>query len=245
MTVTRLSSRHVTAWLGQHHAWGPTTKRNAITALQAGFNWAVRNRGLDKNPIKGMRKPEAKKRDGTVTPEEFEDLLDHVLLDEFKDLLIVSYDSGARPFEVKELEARHVQPDKQRAVLPAAEAKGRKHPRAIYFPTERSNAIIERLCSVYPEGPIFRNAKGNKWTGDAVKCAFARLEGKIGKRVCHYMLRHSRITDWLVGGVDSHVVAKLAGHKDGRMIDTTYSHVQDNYQFMLEQAKKRTKTTDS
>jgi hypothetical protein len=25
--------------------WGPTTKRNAITALQRAFNWAVKNRG--------------------------------------------------------------------------------------------------------------------------------------------------------------------------------------------------------
>jgi hypothetical protein len=46
----------------------------------------------------------------------------------FRDLLIASYDSGGRPFEVKELEARHCQFDKQRAVIPKDEAKGRKPP---------------------------------------------------------------------------------------------------------------------
>src|SRR5262249_30943176 len=59
LPVTRLTAKHVTDWLGQHESWGPTTKRNAITALQRGMNWAYKNLGLAKNPIKGMEKPEA------------------------------------------------------------------------------------------------------------------------------------------------------------------------------------------
>src|SRR5262249_42579166 len=149
---------------------------------------------------------------------------------EFRDLLVVSYDTGARPIEVKQLEARHLQLDKQRAVLPKEEAKGRKAPRVFYFATERSMEIIQRLSEARPTGPLFLNARGNRWTGDAVKCAFARLEEKIGRRLSHYALRHSRLTDWLVSGVDSHVVAKLSGHKDTKMLDQVYSHVQEDYE---------------
>ena len=71
-----------------------------------------------------MEKPEAKRRATIVTTEEFDELLRHVDDIPFRDLLIVSYDSGSRPQETKQLEARHIQADKQRAVIPGEEAKG-------------------------------------------------------------------------------------------------------------------------
>jgi integrase len=179
--VAGLTSKHVTAWLKGQPTWGPTTKKNAITALQAGFSWATTNRGLERNPIQGMKKPEAKRRSGVVTPGDFDAILAKVT-DRFADLLIVSYDSGARPFEVKELERRHVDLEKQAAVIPAGEAKGRKHTRTFYFPTDRSLEIVRRLCEQYPEGPLFRNSRGNKWTGDAVKCRFEDLEVALGRQ---------------------------------------------------------------
>ena len=231
----KLTSRHVTAWLAQRPAWGPTTKRNAITAIQRGFNWAVKNRGLDRNPIKGMDKPEAHRPKSVVTPDEFEGILEHAT-GPFGDLLTVSYDCGARPFEVKDLERRHVDLDKQQAVIPADEAKGRKHTRVFYFPTDRSMEIVKRLCETYPEGPLFRNRLGNKWTGNAVKCTFARLEKKIGKRVKHYDFRRTFITRKIIAGVDSHVVAKLSGHQSTAMIDKHYSAVANDHEYMLRMA---------
>lgn len=239
LDVTTLSAKHVTQWLAEATTWGATTKRNAITALARAFNWAVKNRGLPRNPIRGMEKPEAHSRTGVVTPDEFEKLLKEIPDERFRDLLIVSYDCGGRPFEVKELEARHVQLAKQRAVIPKEEAKGRKHPRTIYLPTERSLEIVRRLVDKHPTGPLFRNRLGNKWTGLSVKCRLEDLDHVLGRRIRHYDLRHARITDWLVAGVDSHVVAKLSGHRDTKMLDATYSHVTENYEFMLENAKKQ------
>lgn len=238
--ICDLTTAHVTAWLSQKTTWGPTTKHNAITALQRGFNWAVRNRGLRYNPIKGMEKPKANTRTTVVTPDEFEDLIGHFPEgDPFRDLLIVSYDSGARPQEVKQLEARHLQLDKKRAVIPAEEAK-KGIQRAFYFPTVRSLEIVTRLAQDHPTGPIFLNTKGNPWTGFAVKCRFENLEDKIGRRLHQYALRHSRITDWLLSGVDSHTVAKLAGHQNTAMLDKTYSHVADDYKYMLNAAQMST-----
>lgn len=143
-SVGTLNAGHVTAWLNAQKGWNSTTKRNAITALQRGLNWAVKNRGLDRNPIRGMEKPEAKRRTTIITAEEFDAILSHVEDTAFRDLLIVSYDAGSRPQETKHLEARHVQIDKQRAVIPGGEAKGGVT-RAVYFPTERSLDIIQRL----------------------------------------------------------------------------------------------------
>ncbi|MFL6545383.1 MAG: tyrosine-type recombinase/integrase [Candidatus Udaeobacter sp.] len=233
--VSQLTTAHVTKWLSGNADWNSTTKRNAITALQRGFNWAVKNRGLARNPIRGMEKPEAKRRTDIITPAEFEILINKTQDQRFKEILIVSYDSGARPQEIKRLEARHVQVDKQRAVIPAIEAKGRVA-RAVYFPTDRSMKIIKRLLKERPEGPLFINRRGNAWTASAMKNRLEEFDGIIGRRVTHYSLRHSFVTRKLIAGVDSHVVAALAGHQDTKMIDRVYSHIADNHEFMLKEA---------
>jgi integrase len=237
MGVADLNTGHVTAWLNQKTTWNNTTKRNAIIAVQRGFNWAVKNRGLLRNPITGMEKPEAAKRTGVIPPTDFEQMLALVKDQAFRDLLIVAYDCGCRPQEINRLEARHIQIEKERAVIPAEEAKGGT-PRAIYFPTKRSIEIIDRLAKEDLEGPLFLNLNGNAWTRFAIKCRFDRLQEKLGKRYRQYDFRHSFITRKLLAGVDSHVVAALAGHKDTRMIDSTYSHIADDYRFMLNEAKK-------
>lgn len=300
-SVSTVNAGHVTAWLNTQAKWNSTTKRNAITALKRGFNWAVKNRGLDRNPILAMEKPEAKRRTAVVTPDEFEKLLMYVDDAPFRDLLIVSYDSGSRPQELKQLESRHIHLDKHRAVIPGTEAKG-GITRAIYFPTDRSISTIRRLAEIHPTGPLFRNTKGNPWTAFAVKLRFDRIQIAIGlqkmakrgvssaiteheinnlavklpktrqnratgksvskkpwellseakrklitkeakqyaKRFRQYDLRHSFVTRKLRAGVDSHIVAALVGHKDTKMIDTVYSHVADDAEFMLEAAGKET-----
>ncbi len=237
LDVNVLTSAHVTAWLASKSTWQSTTKRNAITALIRAFNWAVKNRGLGRNPISGMEKPQANSPREIITPEEFENLIKHTS-PRLTDLLIVSYDCGARPNEIKDLEKRHIDLEKSRAVIHADEAKGRKKTRVVYFPTERSLEIIQRLCENRPEGTLFVNERGNKWTSDAVKNAFARLEPKVGKRFTHYSFRRGFITRKIIAGVDSHVVAQLSGHQSTEMIDRHYSAVAADHEFLLEQAKK-------
>lgn len=236
MGISRLTSGHVTDWL-QQKEWGPTTQRNAITALIRALNWCCKNKGLARNPLSGMEKPEAHCPMEVVTHKEFDKILP-LVLPEFQDLLIVSYDSGARPQEVKRLEARHINLEMQRAVLPTSEAKGKKKPRVIYFPTERSLEILSRLCAKHPEGPIFLNSRGHSWTGNAVKCAFARLDEQVGRRLSQYMFRRAFITRKIIAGVDSHVVAKLSGHQSTAMIDKHYSAIANDHEFMLRESQR-------
>src|SRR4051794_20671873 len=63
-----------------------------------------------------------------------------------------------------------------RGWMAADEAKGRKHTRTVYFPTERGMAVVTRRCEQFPCGPVFRNKIGNKWTANAVKCRFEDIE---------------------------------------------------------------------
>ncbi len=61
---------------------------------------------------------------------------------------------------------------------------------------------------------------------------------KYGKRFNHYAFRRTFITRKIIAGVDSHVVAKLAGHQSTAMIDRHYSQVASDHEFMLQQAMR-------
>ncbi len=241
LTVDQLTPQHVTAWLAKQESWSSTTKRGGITCLQRALNWGVKNAGLKINPLRAMEKPDANRRTTVLTLEEFKKILRATPDHEFRWLLEFSWDCGTRPFEVKMLEARHVDLGKRRCVIPVPEAKGKKRVRVFYLATERSVRIIKRLMAEHPTGPLFRNTRGRPWTGFAVSCRFADLEKALGRRFRQYDWRHTWITRKLLAGVDSHIVAKLAGHTDSRMLDTVYSHVAEDYEFMLEAAKKDVK----
>lgn len=299
-SVSELNTSHVTSWLASKDTWNSTTKYNALTALQRGFNWAVKNRHLARNPIKGMEKPKPKARSSTISEEVFEELLSLIADQNFQDLCIVSYDTGGRPQEIKSIEARHVDLKQELVLIPTEETKGRHRRRLIHIPTKRTLEILQRRCEQFPSGPIFRNKLGNKWTGMAVKCRFEDLEVAFGQkemerqgieskitekaiekymktlnpmkkekstgmmvkkdrrelrreagqkmmreeavpygvRIKQYDFRRTYITDSLIAGVDSHVVAQLSGHSSTAMIDKHYSAVAEDLKFMKEQAKK-------
>ena len=237
MLVSELSPRHVSQWLSTKPQWNNTTKHNAIGALIRAFNWGIRNHGIKRNPLQGMEKPKPNRRTDILAPGEFESIIGHYEEgDPFRDLVTVSYDTGCRPQEIKLLEARHVEVKKLRAVIRSEEGKG-KIQRAIYF-TDRSLPIVERLMAERPTGLLFVNAKGTPWNAFNIRCRFQRLEKHVGKRFYHYMFRHTSITRRLSNGVDSHIVAKLHGHKNTQMLDNVYSHIADDYEFMAKQARK-------
>lgn len=242
VVVSQLTPAHVTDWLNNHPTWNTTTKANALTALQRGFNWAVRNRGLTYNPIKGMEKPKRQRRTTVVAEEDFDWLLKQYETDDpFRDLLIVSWDSGCRPQEIRNLTADQVDLKLHRAVISEDAGAKRGITRAIYIPTKRAQKIIKKLTKERPEGPLFLNTRGNAWTAYAINCRFQKLKKKTGKKFHHYALRHTFITEKLKAGVDSHIVAELSGHTSTKMLDQVYSHIAQDAAFMLKQAKKGTK----
>ncbi len=59
-------------------------------------------------------------------------------------------------------------------------------------------------------------------------------------KLCAYTLRHSYAHWKLITGTDSHLVSKLLGHGDGRMLETRYGHVERDMAFMLQTVNKTT-----
>jgi integrase len=74
--------------------------------------------------------------------------------------------------------------------------------------------------------PLFVDALGNRWNKDNWKKPFkaAANAAKLPEKTVVYTLRHCAITELIAGGMDSHLVAKIAGTSTA-MIDANYGHL--------------------
>lgn len=174
LTVAQLKPFHVQEWIDTKRS--DSHKRGCMVAVSRALNWADKQGLIDKNPIKRMEKPEAGRRDIFLTQEQFDELLSKASGDEFRDLLIFSWETGCRPQEAFRLEARHV--DDDRCVFPEKESKGKKKKRVIWL-TPVAREIVVRLCKEYPIGRLFRNEDGEPWNRNNVTCRFVRLRQRM------------------------------------------------------------------
>jgi integrase len=237
LTVQQLKPFHVQKWIDSKPHVASGTRRNYCRAIMRAMRWAEEQGYVERSPLGHFKKPPAGRREQLVSAEQFSKILAHTWDQEFRDLLMVSWETGCRPQESLRVEARHVDVAGTRWVFPATEAKGGKQPRVIYL-TSVAFEITQRLLAGNHEGPLFRNTDGLRWTPDATNCRFQTLKRKLGVKFSLYSLRHTWMNRLLVGGVDAFTVAILAGHSDPSMLAKHYQHLSQNPGFLLEQARR-------
>lgn len=234
-TVEQLTHDHVYGWLHSKSTWGPTTRRNGITALMALFNWALTSRRISANPLTGIEKPQAKSRTDFITAEQHQLILLACSDQAGRDLFTLAWETGARPQELRVIERRHCDLKNSRLLIPREEAKGRKRERVIYL-SPMAQQIVQRLWDSHSSGPLLRNADGGPWTAYSINCRLSRIKTKLGiKTACLYGYRHGFAHRALDRGVDSLTVATLMGHVDTKMLAVVYGHVDQNKR-LLQQA---------
>ncbi len=89
MPVIDLKPYHVVEWVDSHQNWGDTYKRGGIVAVQRALNWAEEMGYIAASPVKKIKKPQARRRDNPMAPEDFQEFL--ALLrqgDPFRDLFL-------------------------------------------------------------------------------------------------------------------------------------------------------------
>jgi len=145
-------------------------KRGRITSIKAAYSWADEEDEIPFNPIAGMKRPAASKRKQTIPLADFKKILRLSKDKQFRDLLMISWDIGARPQEVKRLEIRHLELENRRCVLDVEESKGQSFSRVIYL-TSRAERIIRRNIKTNKEF-VFLNTQGKVWTSNAVRSRF-------------------------------------------------------------------------
>ncbi len=239
LKVSQLKPYHVQRWIDQDYTGSDTYLNIAISEVQTALNWAAGLGYIQDNPIAKMpNKPQAGIREFVLPGKRWPELMEAIRDRQFGDYITVMVTTGARAQEMPKIEARHFEPENRRIFFPKSESKGKKRPRVIYLPDE-AFAIVERLAKKHPSGPIFRNTQGRPWNKNAVNDRFKRLKKKLNcPKLCATTLRHSYAHHQLTTGTDSHVVSKLMGHVDERMLIERYGHVEQNPEFMSGQANR-------
>lgn len=231
-----LKPMHVTQWIDKH-SWNATTKHNAVRAVKRVFNWAIKEGRISRSPIQNVERPSPKRRESYLTPEQFELVCQRTGDGPFLDYVTFLFETGVRPQEIRVLEAKHVDADTSRIVLPASKSKGKQYPRMILL-SNRAMAITSALAKQFPSGPIFRNTDGKPWTKDAVNCRFRRIRAKLSEAgtpidgLCATSFRHGFATQALKNGVDPVSVSILMGHRDATQVAKTYQHLAADVQHL-------------
>ena len=155
------------------------------------------------------------------------------------DIITIMKETGCRPLEARTVEKRHFDQGGKCWVFPADESKGKKVSRVVLL-NDKAFAICQRLALKHPEGPLFRNSKGRRWTRQTLGYRLYRMGRKLGFRCCAYSIRHTFATDALCNHVDIQTVATLMGHSDLKMVSRIYQHLRKRSDYLREGLRKAT-----
>lgn len=180
LRVAELRPFHVQEWIDEMKI-SSGSKRNYCRSIKRCLRWAKQQGYIETNPIADMSLPRAGKREKVVSDAEWNTILGCVSDRAFRDLLIVTWETGCRPQESLRVEARHVDVANQRWVFPESESKTDQL-RIVYM-TDEAMAITKRLMLQHPTGRLFRNRRGTPWTPDAVNSAFEKIQISLGRKL--------------------------------------------------------------
>ena len=239
LSVERLKAHHVENWIDSK-SWGDSVRRGAMTAVLRALNWAEKKGHIERNPIRGkLDRPQYGKRDRVLSAEELATVLKHARSN-FRDVILIAAETGARPQEICKVEARHVDLQQQRWVFKVKESKGKRKERIVWL-TAGALEITKRLMEKHPTGPLFLTSHGNPWDRHKISDAFSRLEAKVGVKYRLYDFRFSFCTNGLKKGVDPVSMQHLMGHQDLQMISKVYALVNQDGDHMRKMAEKAVK----
>ena len=230
----KLTQRHLEAWMARMEAGEMTGRKSGIpskatfnrnlTSLKAALNRAVsrreipQDRAVEWNAIKPHKDADGKR-------EVYLDLKQRAAFLEaaegdLRDLLTCIALTGCRPGDPAAMLRKDY--DNRTASVTFRTKTG---PRTIPI-SPAAKALFDRLAKgKLPKAPMFTNG-GSEWTAQAwaplVKAAAAKAG--LPPETVAYALRHSWITDAIVGGMDVVTVAKLTG-TSLEMINKTYGHL--------------------
>ncbi len=200
-----------------------SANRNLAT-LKAALNRALQHRLVATDSgwatIQKFPKVGARRKDAFLGMEQRKALL-AVCPDDLALFVKAALLTGARPGELATLNAGDF--DKQLGALTLTGKTGRRtvaiSSAAVAFFTEASKDKL-------PAAPMLATGFGQRWNKDSWKKIFkdAVEAAKLPDSVVMYSLRHTAISEMILAGMDSFIVAKLAGTSVA-MIEANYGHL--------------------
>jgi site-specific recombinase XerD len=231
--LSKLSKTHMAGWrerVLKHNDDRSSFNRN-ITPLRAALNlaheqgkvgtdqaWLTALRPFSEQELESQCE---RRRTGTLDREERRALVEGAS-DEARPLFKALAILPMRPGEVAALRVESLKAKER--VLDIAGKTGR---RTIPLSQEALAHFKECAKGKLPSAWLVSRADGSQWKKEAWRdeVKAAARKAKLPKATVAYTLRHSLITDLVVGGLDIFTVAKLAG-TSVKMIEKHYGHLQ-------------------
>ena len=98
MRPEELRPFHVQKWVDKYKL-SVTSRRNYMRTIKRCLKWAVRQGYIERNPIAELEVPNAERRESVITEQQFREMLDLIRDPTFRDLLVVTWETGCRPQE--------------------------------------------------------------------------------------------------------------------------------------------------
>ncbi|WP_437193234.1 tyrosine-type recombinase/integrase [Planctomicrobium sp. SH527] len=181
LRTDELKPFHVQRWVDRYDGLSKTSRRNYTRSVKRCVKWALQQGYIALDPIANMEVPGGERKEVFISEEEYARILSCCPEEAFRDLVVITWETGCRPQELLRVEARHVDLENSRWIFPPSESKGKKAPRIVYL-TETALEITRCRMGQFSTGTLFRNSHGMSWTTDAVNCGFDRVQRRMGIR---------------------------------------------------------------
>lgn len=199
-----------------------------LASFKAALNFALKGRlvatdagwkTVEKFPKVGRR------REHFLTLEDRRRLL-AACQDDIRQLVTAMLLTGARPGELAEARASDFDGKQGTLALHHRKGQGKDGRRVCTLSTEAVQFFTQAGKGKIGQAYLLTRANGKPWSRDYWKDPFkeAALAAGLPDDVVLYSVRHSAISELIAGGMDSHVVARLAGTSTD-MIDKHYGHL--------------------
>lgn len=227
--------------------WNDSTVCAFLRVAASAFNWAVRSKLIETNPLLGYPRPtiRSRGRDCLITPEQHQLFLRLCQSKGMRRILIALENTGARPSEILLATAADWDAEKQ-AILYYADTRRKvgehrhktaKHKdRTIFFSGEALE-LIQQLIKRHPTGPLFRKDSGKVYAEGAVAKFFSNFRTRPEVQLpslTAYSYRHTFATNWLKSGRSIEILAELLGNSP-TVIRRHYAHLCGDYQTLRRQ----------
>jgi integrase len=252
ITIKQLRGSQVQEWVdGLTDVKSAGTRSLYKATVVAVLNWAVREKLIARNPIKGEVKFEEGRSRGRECVDAWSKaVFDHVLAvasSAFADLVQILAYTGARPSTIRKVEARHWNPATNTfdvEDLYRDRASKVKYVRRVWVTLPEARELIDRKLKEHPEGALFRDSHGEPWSDTAPGVYLFHLRNKFQKSVefdwpaglCLYGLRHLFAARFIEHhkGDKLELLRVILGHKDLKMIRKHYGHLYDQHKAIHE-----------
>jgi integrase len=173
--------------------------------------------------------------------QEFIKLLVDNANEEFRKLLVMWRDTGARPEEIHQAEAFNYKGGRlvyhwnaTQGYIRKQAKRGQQKDRVIYLTSELQQ-IVQGEIARRPTGKIFRTPRGAEWSkytrkehwdsllGKPPVASYIKEHGLKRKHLVPYCLRHTWLSEWIDAGRSIKVAADLCGTSVA-MIEKHYGH---------------------